>query len=86
MRKQILPILFLWLLPVAVGYAEEVDLAGLQAQLSDANVQLETLQADNAALKQRVADKENELAEIKAKLDAIDAEISALKAQAGTVE
>ena len=84
MRKKIVYIASLFVILAMSGHAEEApDLAGLQTQLDEATTQFETLLADNATLKQRVTNKESEIAEAKNRLEAIDAEIAALKAQEG---
>lgn len=65
----------------AAGYAVEKNVEGLQVQLTEAHNKLKVLEEENRELKKRLASKEKEVTDYRAKLEELEAEIKAFKGE-----
>ncbi len=65
----------------AAGYAVDKNVEALQVQLTEAHNKLKVLQEENRDLKKRLASKEKEVTDYRAKLEELEAEIKAFKGE-----
>lgn len=79
MHKQTLTLLISLSLFTAAGYAEGISVEALQASVTEAHNQIKALQKENKKLKEKLAVKEKEIAEHRAKLEKLEADIAVLK-------